>query len=59
MAPYLAMVGEFRVHYAGFFDPGFGHASAGGLGSRGGFRSPLPRSSFRFRAWPGCWEVSL
>ncbi len=35
MAPYLAMVGEFRVHYAGFFDPGFGHASAGGQGSRG------------------------
>ena len=35
MSPYLAMVGEFRVHYAGFFDPGFGHASAGGAGSRG------------------------
>lgn len=35
MAPYLAMVGEFRVHYAGFFDPGFGWASAGGQGSRG------------------------
>ncbi|MEZ7813456.1 MAG: 2'-deoxycytidine 5'-triphosphate deaminase [Paracoccaceae bacterium] len=35
MAPYLAMVGEFRVHYAGFFDPGFGHASTGGTGSRG------------------------
>lgn len=35
MAPYLAMAGEFRVHYAGFFDPGFGHASAGGSGSRG------------------------
>jgi dCTP deaminase len=35
MAPYLAMVGEFRVHYAGFFDPGFGHANAGGTGSRG------------------------
>ena len=35
MAPYLAMAGEFRVHYAGFFDPGFGHASAGGQGSRG------------------------
>ena len=34
MAPYLAMVGEFRVHYAGFFDPGFGHARAGGAGSR-------------------------
>lgn len=25
MAPYTAMAGEFRVHYAGFFDPGFGH----------------------------------
>ncbi|MEM6694331.1 MAG: 2'-deoxycytidine 5'-triphosphate deaminase [Pseudomonadota bacterium] len=35
MAPYLAMVGEFRVHYAGFFDPGFGHSNAGGAGSRG------------------------
>ncbi len=35
MAPYLAMVGEFRVHYAGFFDPGFGHDAAGGTGSRG------------------------
>jgi dCTP deaminase len=35
MAPYLAMAGEFRVHYAGFFDPGFGHAAAGGAGSRG------------------------
>ena len=35
MRPHLAMAGEFRVHYAGFFDPGFGHASAGGAGSRG------------------------
>ena len=35
MAPYLAMVGEFRVHYAGFFDPGFGHGPAGGAGARG------------------------
>ena len=35
MAPYLAMVGEFRVHYAGFFDPGFGYAAAGGAGARG------------------------
>ena len=24
MTPYIPMVGEFRVHYAGFFDPGFG-----------------------------------
>ncbi|MGY6696462.1 MAG: 2'-deoxycytidine 5'-triphosphate deaminase [Roseinatronobacter sp.] len=35
MAPYLAMAGEFRVHYAGFFDPGFGHDAAGGAGARG------------------------
>jgi dCTP deaminase len=35
MAPYLAMVGEFRVHYAGFFDPGFGYGPAGGTGARG------------------------
>ena len=27
-------VGEFRVHYAGFFDPGFGYDPAGGQGSR-------------------------
>jgi dCTP deaminase len=26
MVPFNALVGEFRVHYAGFFDPGFGHA---------------------------------
>lgn len=35
MAPYIAMVGEFRVHYAGFFDPGFGFGASGGNGSRG------------------------
>lgn len=34
MTPFDPLVGEFRVHYAGFFDPGFGHASAGGAGSR-------------------------
>ncbi|MBO0345443.1 2'-deoxycytidine 5'-triphosphate deaminase [Roseibium sp. CAU 1637] len=34
MVPFDALVGEFRVHYAGFFDPGFGHSSAGGVGSR-------------------------
>ncbi|MEM9061031.1 MAG: 2'-deoxycytidine 5'-triphosphate deaminase [Pseudomonadota bacterium] len=35
MVPYMAVAGEFRVHYAGFFDPGFGHHAAGGTGSRG------------------------
>ena len=34
MMPYNPLVGEFRVHYAGFFDPGFGHGEAGGRGSR-------------------------
>jgi dCTP deaminase len=34
MVPFDPLVGEFRVHYAGFFDPGFGHSAAGGAGSR-------------------------
>ncbi len=34
MVPFNPLVGEFRVHYAGFMDPGFGHAPAGGKGSR-------------------------
>ncbi len=34
MTPFDAQVGEFRVHYAGFFDPGFGAAEAGGAGAR-------------------------
>lgn len=34
MTPFDPLVGEFRVHYAGFFDPGFGHSAVGGTGSR-------------------------
>jgi dCTP deaminase len=34
MVPFDPLVGEFRVHYAGFFDPGFGYAGAGGGGAR-------------------------
>jgi dCTP deaminase len=34
MIAYDTLVGEFRVHYAGFFDPGFGDAAAGGEGSK-------------------------
>ena len=34
MTPFDPLVGEFRVHYAGFFDPGFGVAEAGGRGAR-------------------------
>jgi len=35
MTPIDPSVGEFRVHYAGFFDPGFGTDEAHGKGSRG------------------------
>ena len=34
MAAFNPLHGEFRVHYAGFFDPGFGHHSLGGKGSK-------------------------
>ncbi len=34
MLAYDTLVGEFRVHYAGFFDPGFGDPDAGGQGAR-------------------------
>ncbi len=34
MEAFNPLHGEFRVHYAGFFDPGFGHAGSGGQGSR-------------------------
>ena len=50
MAPYLAMVGEFRVHYAGFFDPGFGYGPAGGEGLSG---------RLRHSALPGWWVARV
>jgi dCTP deaminase len=34
MAPMDAAIGEFRVHYAGFFDPGFGAGADGAPGAR-------------------------
>lgn len=34
MVPFNPLVGEFRVHYAGFFDPGFGHEQGHGRGAR-------------------------
>lgn len=34
MAPIDPMIGEYRVHYAGFFDPGFGCSESGGQGAR-------------------------
>jgi len=34
MVPYDPSFGEFRVHYAGFFDPGFGYGNDDILGTR-------------------------
>ncbi len=34
MIAYDTFVGEFRVHYAGFFDPGFGYGEDGPRGAR-------------------------
>lgn len=34
MVAYDTLVGEFRVHYAGFFDPAFGYTPAGGARTR-------------------------
>src|SRR5262249_32502564 len=34
MLAYDTSVGEFRVHYAGFFDPGFGDPEIGAAGTR-------------------------
>jgi dCTP deaminase len=34
MVPYDSRSGEFRVHYAGFFDPGFGWANGKAFGSK-------------------------
>jgi dCTP deaminase len=35
MLAYDPTMGEFRVHYAGFFDPGFGHPEGGGADAGG------------------------
>jgi dCTP deaminase len=34
MVPFDPLVGDFRVHYAGFFDPGFGSSRANGSRAR-------------------------
>ena len=35
MMPFNPLVGEFRVHYAGFFDPGFGYGEGAAPSARG------------------------
>lgn len=41
MTPISPGLGEFRVHYAGFFDPGFGWSPSAGGGERNGSRGVL------------------
>jgi dCTP deaminase len=41
MSPYYPGAGEYRVHYAGFFDPGFGWS-----GRAGGSRAVLEVRSY-------------
>jgi dCTP deaminase len=41
MVAYDTQVGEFRAHYAGFFDPGFGYRSADGSSDNQGTRAVL------------------
>jgi hypothetical protein len=45
MTPIDPSVGEFRVHYAGFFDPGFGTDEAHGKGSQGRAGGAQPRDA--------------
>jgi dCTP deaminase len=45
MLAYDTAMGEFRVHYAGFFDPGFGHPDAGGAGREGESPDRGPRGT--------------
>ena len=66
MVPFYPQVGEFRVHYAGCFDPGFGYAGAGWARLARGAGSALARSPVhpRTRAdrrtpwvyWKRCWR---
>ena len=50
MVPFDPLVGEFRVHYAGFFDPGFGYAGAGGFGVASRPGGALARGAVHSRA---------
>ena len=34
MAPFDPLIGEYRVHYAGFFDPGFGYSAGKAPGAK-------------------------
>ena len=47
MAPFDPMMGEYRVHYAGFFDPGFGMVDGKRRGRQGGAGGAEPRHPVR------------
>ena len=52
MVPYDTSSGEFRVHYAGFFDPGFGWSEGRAARQQGGAGSALLRGLLHPRARP-------
>ena len=52
MTPFDPLVGEFRVHYAGFFDPGFGHSLGRRHRQPRRARSAQPRGAVHPRARP-------
>ena len=59
MAPIDPAIGEFRVHYAGFFDPGFGQGAGrppgGARGARGALAATC-RSCSRTGSRSGGWS---
>ena len=57
MRPYDTRVGEFRVHYAGFFDPGFGFAGGRRQGLAGGAGESAP-SRCRSRCATASWSAA-
>ena len=52
MAPMDPAIGEFRVHYAGFFDPGFGQGVNGLPAARAVLEVRTPRCAFHARGRP-------
>ena len=61
MIPIDPAVGEFRVHYAGFFDPGFGTAETDSLGARAACwrcAAARPRSCWKTARPSRAWSSS-
>jgi dCTP deaminase len=63
MVPHDSRSGEFRVHYAGFFDPGFGWADGRAIGSRAVLEIRAYGVSFTLEqgqiiAWLRYWQIA-